>query len=206
MCTRKRSGLGGVVVLLFALSCATTNVTSTWKDPLYQGPLHRVMVVGIFDDSLSRRLCEDEFVKHLKDRGTDAVASYTVLPDQNKLPGALIEQKIRQVGADSVLIAELVARTPVIYHMPGSFGYHAYYRNRVDYFYDSGGKSAYPYGSVEPKDNAVMQTNVYDASTSKLIWAGSTETDIVGSDKNFIKSYVGEITKKLSEAGMLAKP
>ena len=65
-----------LAVALFA-ACATTKVTSVWKDASYQGKLRKVFVYAILKNQTNRRIAEDEFVNHFKARGIDAVPSWS---------------------------------------------------------------------------------------------------------------------------------
>ena len=69
-------------VAILVSACASTQITSVWRDPSYQSRPAKIMVIGVAKNPINRRLFEDEFVSQLKSHGTDAVASYTVIPDK----------------------------------------------------------------------------------------------------------------------------
>lgn len=203
--TKTAAGLAGVIAISAFMSCASTDITSTWKDPSYQGRLHRVMVIGVFNKPQDRRICEDEFVKQFREHGTDAVPSYTVLPDQKKWPSELIQQKMKQVGADSVLIASLVDKKTVTNYSPGTPYYGSPYFGGGWYdYYSWNAGLAYSPGYLTQEQYAVMQTNVYDAGSGKLVWAASSETEM-SSNGNYLKSFADAVSKNMASHKLLAK-
>ena len=56
-------------------------IKSAWKNSTHEGHPRKVMVIGVAKDPANRKFFEDEFVRQLKARDTDAIASYTVLPE-----------------------------------------------------------------------------------------------------------------------------
>lgn len=74
-----------VAAALVAMSGCASPVTmaSQWKDSsLDIPPLQKVFVVVVSKDAMRRRIWEETFVRELKARGAQAVASYTLYPDR----------------------------------------------------------------------------------------------------------------------------
>ena len=148
-----RSSIGFMVLIaMFIPACATTTLTSAWKDPSYQGQLSKIMVIGVAKKPLNKRIFEDEFVRQLRARGTNAVASYTVIPDEKQGDNASIAAKMKEQGADAVLISRLASKKTVHTYFPGS-GYYPplYYGNWRDY-HRYGYQSMYTPGYVAEDD------------------------------------------------------
>src|SRR4030065_1197039 len=93
----------GVIIAMLITPCATTKLTSAWKDPLYQKQPHKIMVIGVAKKPVNKRIFEDEFVRQLKARGTDAVASYTVMPDEKQADNTAIAATMKEQGAGGEL-------------------------------------------------------------------------------------------------------
>jgi hypothetical protein len=49
----------------------------------------------------------------------------------------------------------------------------------------------------------VLDTNLYDVSTEKLIWSAISETFVEGSDEKLIKELIKLITDNLSKQNVL---
>jgi len=86
-----------ILIALFLLSsCATTTTTNVWRDQAYDGPVKKILVMGISQKKGIQRFFEDEFVRQLRERGTDGVAGYTILPYDEKMDKDFIAAKARE--------------------------------------------------------------------------------------------------------------
>jgi hypothetical protein len=193
----------GMLIAMLITACAMTTLTSVWKDPSYQGQPRKIMVIGVAKKPLNKRIFEDEFVRQLKARGMDAIASYTVMPDAKQGDHAAIAAKMKEQGADAVLISRLVSKKTVRTYVPGSVTYRpSYYDNWRDY-YGYGTQEVYTPGYTAEDEYAVMETNLYNAGNDKLIWSAASETEIRGSDQNQIKSYISVMVNAMAGQKLL---
>ena len=199
---RRVSGLLALFVLLLA-GCATTQLNAVWKDTSYQGRPHKIMVIGVAKSAVNRRLFEDEFVRQLAASGADAVASYTILPDNKQNDQPAIAEKVKELGADAVLITRLVSRKSSRVYVPGTVYYPPAHYGSWRGYYGQSYQAMYTPGYVAESEYAIMETNLYDAGNDKLIWAASSETGLQGSSKAHIKSYVGIMVRNMVEQGLL---
>jgi hypothetical protein len=201
-----RNPLGYLTVIAMLLTaCATTQLNTVWKDPNYQARPARIMVIGVARNPIDRRLFEDEFVSQLKARGTDAIASYTVLPDRQQDDHVAIAAKVKELGADTILITRLVSKKIVQTYVPGTAYFPPpYYGSWPDY-YGYGYNYMYTPGYIAEDEYAVIETNLYEARSDKLVWAASSETGISDSDLSVIHGYISVMVKNMIELGLLGK-
>ncbi len=200
------SALGlGVMVALWLGGCASTQLNANWKDPAYRIHPTKVMVVGVSKKAVNRRIFEDEFVVQLKAHGIDAVASYMVLPDKKQDDQAVIAAKVKELGADSVLITRLVSKKTVKVYVPGMPYFPPPYYGRWSDYYGYGYREMYTPGYMAEEQYAIMETNLYDAANDSLIWAATSETEMSGADLSLIKEYVGIMVNNMSGYGLLNK-
>lgn len=192
------------IVLLFS-ACASTQLTSVWKDPSYQTRPARILVIGVARSPLNRRLFEDEFVRQLKSRGTDAIASYTVLSDAQQGDQSDIAKKVAELGADTVLITRLVSKKTVQVYVPGTAYYPPPYYGSWPAYYGYGYSYMYTPGYIAEDEYAIIETNLYEAKSDKLIWAASSETGISDTSQNLIQSYIGVMVNNMIGLGLLGK-
>ena len=178
----------GLVTLLSA--CATTQINSAWKEPSYKGPPGKIMVIGIARKPVNRRIFEDEFVRQLKARGTDAFASYTVLSDKLENNQAFIAAKMKEQGADTLLISRLISKKIVKTYVPGTIPNMPGYYGRWPDYYGYGYETIYSPGYVAEDEYAYVETNLYGAKDDNLIWSAVSKTLIQGSDQQIIKSFI----------------
>jgi hypothetical protein len=163
------------------------------------------MVVGVAKNPLNRRLFEDEFVHQLKSRGTDAIASYTVVSDEQQGDQAAVAKKVAELGADAVLVTRTVSKRLVRVYVPGTPYYPPPYYGTWPSYYGYGYQYMYTPGYIAEDEYAVIETNLYEAKGEKLIWAASAETGINDSDQNLIQGYIGVMVSNMIELGLLGK-
>ena len=191
-------------VLLFT-ACATTELTSVWKDPSYQARPAKIMVIGVARNPVNRRIFEDEFVSRIKAHGSDAIASYTVLPDRQQDDREAIAAKVKELGADTILITRLVSKRIVQTYVPGTVYFPPPYYGSWPQYYGYGYRYMYTPGYIAEDEYAVIETNLYEAKSDKLIWAASSETGIDGSKQGIIQNYIGVMVNNMIGLGLLGK-
>ena len=190
-------------VLLAA--CSTTQIKSVWKDPAYQGHPQRVMVISVTKEPIYRRIFEDEFVLQLKARGTDAIASYTLLSDKNQDDPAEIAKMVKQLGADTVLVSRLVSKRSVKVYYPATVTHRPHYYGKWPDYYRHGYEIINTPGYVTKYEYALMENNFYDAQTDNLLWAATTDTGVENLNQALIKPYIGTILNMMVDYGLLNK-
>ena len=197
------AGLAFGVAGLLLMSCATTQVKSVWKDASYFGRPQKVMVVAVAKEPISRRIFEDEFVLQLKARGTDAIASYTVLPDKKQDDQESIAKMVVKLGADSLLISRLVSKRSVRVYYPATVSHRPHYYGKWPDYYMHGYETINTPGYTTKYEYSLMETNLYDASNDNLLWAATTESGVSGFNQALIKPYIGTILNIMFEYGLL---
>lgn len=191
------------LIAMLVTACATTQLNAVWKDPTYQARPYKIMVIGVARNPVNRRVFEDEFVRQLNAHGTQAIASYTVLPDRQKNDQAVIAAKVAELGADTVLITRMVSKKTVQYYVPGTAYFPPLYYGTWPGYYGYGYQAMYTPGYMAEEEYAVIETNLYESTNNKLIWAASSETGMSGPDQNLIRSYIGVMVKTMAGQGLL---
>jgi hypothetical protein len=92
-------------ILFLFIACTSTKFSTIWKDETYREHPKKILVINSFPNPATRRTFEDEFVEALKERGVDAVMSYTIMPDTVVSDKDAIAALAKQVSADTVLIS-----------------------------------------------------------------------------------------------------
>ena len=195
----KTSKIGYVCLVIFASfvfsSCATTTLTAVWRGESYAGPVKKMAVIGVSKKPVIRNLFEDECVRELRARGIDAVASYTVLSFEQLANREVVQTKVRETGADAVLMTRLVDTKSVQTYIPGQvYVMPSYYYGWGGYY---GNVFATP-GYTVQDEYAFLETNVYDVKTEQLIWSARSETWMSDNDQGTIKSFIGVIIARLA--------
>lgn len=192
-----------MLITMLVTACATTRVTSVWKDPSYSGHPGKIMVIGVSKSPVNRRVFEEEIVRQIKAHGADAIASYTILPDTKQNDQAVIAKIVAEQHADTLLITRLVSTKTVQIYVPGSVYYPPNYYGTWRDYYGYGYQAIYTPGYVAEDEYAFVETNLYDSSSDKLIWAATSETNMRGSDQKLIKSYVTVLVNTMLKQSLL---
>jgi len=187
-----------VTAFLSITSCATTNLTSVWKDVNYRGSISKVFVIGVSEKAGVRRIFEREFVNQLKSRGISAVSSNEFIPYEKVLDKDIVIAKVNDLNIDKVLITQLTNRKKVEY-LPAGHGsaYDVWYSYR-ELDYKASCKTGYAC-----KELVALETNLYNVSSEKLIWSALSETSVEDGQYNLIKSFIKAIIDNLSKEDLL---
>ena len=196
----------GILVLIafFLTGCSQTKVTSAWVDTEYKGDgINNVFVVGVSKDGGIRRIFEDEFVTLFKQRGVKATSSYRVVPDEELRDEKKLDMKVRESGSDTILMTRLIDVRKDTQYIPPDYvyappshyygGWHGYY-NRA-YMVSPGYTVEY--------ETAVLETNLYDLKTDKLIWSARSDAPTDGKMGKHIKDFARLIINQLAEAKLI---
>jgi hypothetical protein len=200
-----------MLCFLTVTGCAATQVKQTWRDEAFQGGrLDNVLVIGILKNNTARRAFESEFVKYFRYRGIIAVESFRVLStdtlEGNEARDAIV-QKIKELGIDAVLMTKVVGSRTAEETIPGmtiTAGYGLPYGSYGAWGAYAGVAYSFP-GPTQPTTQGyshvdkflVIETQLFDVKTEKLIWAAQSETRISGSPQEEIKPYISIIAKRL---------
>lgn len=188
------------VTVCFLFGCASTTLKTVWMDETYKGgTLKTVLVMGVSNKPTVKRLFEDEFVRELKARGTAAIASYTVIPDEKMNDKDFIVSESKKLGIDSVLVTKLVDKKTVkTYYPPETSGSNFYYRG--GWHGDAlRGFSTYTPGMVIQNTVVVLETTVYELNSDKPIFSAVSETYLEDSPETLIRSFVQRVIQELSQ-------
>lgn len=191
---------------LFAAGCGTTTtIPLAWTDPAYTGgALDRILVIGVGENDGTRRVFEDHFAELLTQRGNQATASYTVLPNTARLSEGAIREVLEGGGYDGALVTRLIGSDeqttyvpPRTYTVPRRYygGYYGYYNMAWDVVHEPG----------YYKTNTVvrLETNLYDVASKTLVWSGQSDTMNPRSDADTIRSATAAVAKRLAGDGLI---
>jgi hypothetical protein len=207
MKTHHVCSLLAIVVALTA--CATvTKISGAWKNPEYQGgALHKLLVIGVGNNTANSRLFEDELAKALIAKGTMAAPGYRVLPDVEQLSEDDIAKAVEKDQYDAVIVTRLLAvdkDTPYVpprsYAVPAPYmgmGYYGYYRTSYSIVHGP--------GYVRTDTTVRLETNLYESRTAKLVWSGHSNTFDPPSVNDTIASVTRAITQRLAKDGLIGQ-
>ena len=162
--------LSSVASLL--VGCASTSLQSAWYDTSYAGgPFRKILVVGVGASIADRRVFEDSFAQQLTAAGTQGIPGYQFLPDDARQNEPGWNQGIAASGCDGLLLVRVLGvdtKTQVSTTMvPGPVYFGPY--GRV------WGPQMVAVPEVTQYDVADVETDLFDAKTKRVVWAGTTQ-------------------------------
>ena len=193
--------------LFLALGCThSTQVQQSWKDPeLKEIRYEKFLAVALTADGASRRNAEQALAEALP--GT-VVPGYQYIADAESLkqPGQ-VRSAIQASGADALVTLRFVSRREELDYVPGApvpstyVGFHSYW-GRVNT-----PRTVYVQ-TMEPvqRTYVLIETNIYDAKTEKLVWSGTTETANPSKMDKLIQDTVDALKREMVKQGLIPAP
>jgi hypothetical protein len=200
-----------IVVLAIALfGCPpSTMIKNSWHDPSITPnslQFKKILVVGMFKDSISRRASEDELVNIIQARSkgsATAVASHTILDEGDVKNVEQAKAKVASQGFDGVVSMRLAGKEQQQTWVPGTtvMPYGGFWGG----YYGYGWGLAYDPGYLRTDTVVHVETLVYSMQDDKLIWGAVSESvnpnDAVNLTRDVAKAVGGELEKQ----GWIAK-
>ncbi len=191
--TLARRAAIGLVAMLILAGCASTRLTSAWRDIDYAGPpLKKLVVIGVSDEIAARRVFEDNFAKALSDAGVEAIPGYRLLPDKPQRNVEEMREAVAKSGADGILVARALRVEKRTQYSPGTmtmmpaygYGYRSFWG-----YYGAGAIISEP--RLYQYDVVTIETNLWPALEGKVMWSGLSET----TDPASIQKSTAELAK-----------
>lgn len=171
--------LAAVTLPVIAGCAPRTTFVNTWAAPDAK-PLEfkKILVIGMFPNEQMRRSAEDQIVGMITK--TQAVASYTILSQEQVKDTDLAKQKVAELGVDGAVIMCYQGTDKREEYVSGSAYTSSYYQPFWGY-YGYGAGMVYSPGYVEQYNVVRVETTIYSMPDQKMIWAGMSETEDPGS-------------------------
>ncbi len=185
-----------IAVAAAELACASTRVTSSWRDPGVGAVRFRKVVgVALARDATLRRLAEDEFVRALGPAA--ALAGYAVIPDEEVQDRDRAKARVEAAGADGVVVFRLVGVETEQRWVPPTYYGHAwgYWGWAAPVVYDP--------GYLQTDRIVQIETTLYRVSDARLVWAARSETFNPESAEDLIAGVVRAVIDAMRQDALL---
>jgi len=191
-------------ILLLLLSCTSTKIISSWRDPekrIHKGEWSKVLVVALLRKETNQRRAEDEMVKFLKGKG---VKSYLYLDESfNKRDEEALRAKIKKDGFDAAITMRLIdVEKEKVYSPEQHYMYPVYYHDFTTYYNRNLAFDTTP-GSYSVSRKYIIETVIYSIADDKIIWSGITETFNPKDVEKLTDEIADVIHKKMIEDGFI---
>jgi hypothetical protein len=198
--------VGCLMVTIIMVSCNSTKIASSWKEPnktVSIGKLNKVLVVALFKDETSNRKAEDQMVGYLKEVG---LVSYKYFkPNFDRKNEGVIRDMIKMDEFDGAITMRLVdIDKDQIYTPSRNSTYPTYYRNFSGYYYRNWAYSSAPsyYSSTK---TYTVETVVFSIKEDKIIWSGLTKTTDPDGVTKMTEEIAEVIYKRMIKEGFISK-
>ena len=163
-------------------------------------PFQKVVVLVLAKDTIMRRIAEDEFVARAASNATEAVTSYSLIPEDELGDQDRVKARLDAANIDGAAVMRLVGSDSQVTYNPGSY-VTAYYTFWGYYGY------AYPMvfdtGYVTADRVVRVETNVYSVTGDKLIWTGLSESMNPDSAQQIVDDVVRVVVANLKSNGIV---
>jgi hypothetical protein len=195
-----------IAVAAFTLTfcgCASSSVKKTWKSPTYQGgPVAKIAVLVMTDRDFYRQAIENYFASILNEQGQSAFTTHDLFAlSAVKADRPAAAARLRQAGADSVLVVRLV--DAATYSRQATVTSPAF---------TSSAAESYGYLVMETdaawntlQSDVYIESSLYQLTSSERLWSGLTRTVLKENTDSVAK--IEPLAKKLftqmREAGVI---
>lgn len=187
-----------VIVGAVITACASTELKEQWRDSDYRAaPDQRVLVIAVIGREERRRAAENQFVKHLRESGIDAVASYPQLSVNGPTDIDAARRVVERNGATLVLsvrLLDMTSETRVTggYQAGGYYGMGGFYG-----YYPYAAAGAYYPPDVYTHRTIITETRVFDIKSDKMVWAATMKTKDTSDFTDTASHYANLVVKQL---------
>jgi hypothetical protein len=197
-----------IVALLLLTGCSTARMTDTWVNKEYTNyQPKKVLIVGLTDNLIARKMFEEQLKTELINRGIDAVESYDVFkPTFTSLKQTEedIEKEVKRIsneGFDAILISAVKGVDEKVSYSGDTYRRDYYWRRFGRYYYlvqDVYLIEGY-YNEYEIYHIEASLYNLKENNDKSLVWVASY--DIVDPKRinTTVTNYVTAIIKSLEE-------
>jgi hypothetical protein len=186
-------------VAVFALSACSNNSTiiHSYIDPTVKNMnLKGVLVIAVTQKMPARIEFEDAFVKALRHRGANAVASHTLLPSDKPTKDEVLAAA-KGANLDTILVTRYLGKNDQAVYHPGTI----YYGVTPSYGFGGYYGRAYEVAYQQPvwTDNVTytLNSDLFATNTNQHLWQALSETIKAGGTgklrDDVIKSFVGNM-------------
>lgn len=208
------AGSTGRLVHVFAMTvllaaCAIKPLVE-WRDSNFTGTVDNILIIGVSDQPVVRRLFEDTFVKELASLGVSAKSSYQELTDEQISSKDTLEAAIRAQSMDSVLVTRIIGVEEIKTYTPPTYthtytpsNFNRYYRDYHSYFNHAVRVATPAYW--DKYDVLKLESNLYDSASQQLIWSVQSESFDPRSATQLIDDQITVAIKSLRKTGLISE-
>jgi hypothetical protein len=199
-------------LLVMIVACGpTTKVTGSWTRVAHEPATYdNVVILGIAQNSVNRRIFEDQVETTLEAAGYPVIAALDLLPP-NAAIGTITKEIVKEIftsakvdGVFTMSVRHMEDTRRYVpgssYYMPSHYntGFYNYYGGYNNYYYSPG----YTAGSLQ----IFLEANFFDLKTGELIWSAQTKTTDQSNIEKMSIEFADAIVADFISHEVLVKP
>jgi hypothetical protein len=195
---RKALLLIGTLAVLALSACANNStIIHSYIDPTVKNmQLEGVLVIGVTQKMPARIEFEDAFVKALRQRGANAVASHTLLPSDKPTKEDVIAAA-KKANLDTILVTRYLGKNDQAVYHPGTIYYGVTPSYGFGGYYGQAYEVAYQQPVWTSNVTYTLNSDLFATNTNAHLWQALSETIKAGGTgklrDDVIKSFVGNM-------------
>ena len=191
------------------VSCTNTKISQSWVEPGIKKSYNDLLIIGIAESEQNRRAYESYFVEALREKGTEAEASYKLIKSSEKMERDTIVKAIEGLEIDGVIMTHMTAVDEETIYRPGmgysTMGYGGYggYGGGMYGYYPHVNNYVHSPGYYTTHETYTLETNLYDVKTEELVWSARSRTFSPESVDEVIVDLTKLLIKDLSDKNLI---
>jgi len=172
--------------------CASTTLQTDWKDPAFRGKFKKVLLICIVKEMVIRNSLEDSLAAQFKQRGVEAVQSYTLFPALENIDKEIVRAKVKEIAADGVFLVRQTGKGSI--------------ETASANYYDLWNVLWVPNPQAAPVNTVDfyrVETSLFEATKGGIVWQALSETYDDASLLKIVNNFAALMAKKLGEQGLI---
>ncbi len=195
--------IGAIVVLALSACANNSTIIHSYIDPTVKNmELDGVLVIGITQKKPARIEFEDAFVKALRKRGTNAIASHTLLPSIKPTNENVIAAA-KKANLDTILVTRYLGKNDQAVYHPGTiyYGVTPVYGGFGGY-YGRAYEVAYEQPVWTSNVTYTLNSDLFATNTKEHLWQALSETIKAGGTGKLRDDVISSFIDNMNEAGL----
>jgi hypothetical protein len=207
---RYLAGVCTALCLILAACSTNSKITHSYIDPNANSmDLEGVMVLAVANDRRSRADFENAFTRTLDRKGVRAVASHSLVPDQDSEAEVFLAAA-EKANVDTILVTRYIGESVEEVYHPGTIYYDVmpayagpYNRGRFGSYYGHAYEVAYDQPVWTANRTYTIISDLFAAESKEHLWQAVSETIRAGSDNQLRDDMIKGLVDDMKKQGLL---